>query len=70
MFFFKGNCYAHILHNSVKHAHDDLSIDIELILYKIYSYFSNSAKRTEELKSYYDFVQVQYHVSYFAIIGK
>ncbi|CAF5035877.1 unnamed protein product, partial [Rotaria sp. Silwood1] len=28
----KGNCYAHVLHNGVKHAHDDLLIDVELIL--------------------------------------
>ncbi|CAF0813884.1 unnamed protein product [Rotaria sordida] len=58
----KGNCYAHVLHNGVKHAHDDLLIDVELILCKIYSFFSNSAKRVEELKSYYDFIQVEYRV--------
>lgn len=69
-YFFKGNCYAHILHNGVKHGHDDLSIDVELILYKIYSSFSNSAKRTEELKSYYDFVQVEYRVSYLSITNR
>jgi len=48
----------------VKHAHDDLSIDVEHILCKIYTFFSNSAKRVEELKSYYDFVQIEYRVSY------
>ncbi|CAF4456851.1 unnamed protein product [Rotaria sp. Silwood2] len=58
----KGNCFAHVLHNGVKHAHDDLLIDVESILCKIYSFFSNSAKRVEELKSYYDFVQVEYRV--------
>ncbi|CAF5025901.1 unnamed protein product, partial [Rotaria sp. Silwood1] len=28
----KGNCYCHIHHNSVKHANNSLSIDIEQIL--------------------------------------
>jgi len=68
LFYFIGNCYAHILHNGVKHAHDDLLIDVESILCKIYSFFSNSAKRVEELKSYYDFVQVEYRVGYFSNI--
>jgi hypothetical protein len=63
-YLFIGNCYAHVLHNGVKHAHDDLLIDVELILCKLYSFFSNSAKRVEELKSYYDFVQVEYRVGY------
>ncbi|CAF3880900.1 unnamed protein product, partial [Adineta steineri] len=58
----KGNCYSHIVHNGVKHAHDDLLIDIEQVLCKIYSFFSNSAKRVQELKSYYDFVQSEYRV--------
>ncbi|CAF3251972.1 unnamed protein product [Rotaria sp. Silwood2] len=60
----KGNCYAHILHNGVKHAHDVLPIDVEGVLCKIYSHFSKSAKRIEELKEYYEFVQSEYRVSY------
>ncbi|CAF2928960.1 unnamed protein product [Rotaria sp. Silwood2] len=59
---FKGNCYSHIFHVSVKHAHDELSIDIELTLCKFYSYFSKSAKRVEQLKAYYDFVNLEYKV--------
>ncbi|CAF4640445.1 unnamed protein product, partial [Rotaria sp. Silwood2] len=61
---FKGNCYSHIFHVSVKHAHDELSIDIELTLCKFYSYFSKSAKRVEQLKAYYDFVNLEYKVGY------
>ncbi|CAF4315940.1 unnamed protein product, partial [Adineta steineri] len=61
-FRFIGNCYSHILHNGVKHAHDDLLIDIDQVLCKIYSFFSNSAKRVQELKLYYDFVQSEYRV--------
>ncbi|CAF1060537.1 unnamed protein product [Rotaria sordida] len=56
----QGNCYAHILHNAAKHAHDVLPIDIESVLCKIYSHFSRSAKRIEELKAYYEFVQSEY----------
>ncbi|CAF5159451.1 unnamed protein product, partial [Rotaria magnacalcarata] len=58
----KGNCYCHVLHNAVHTAHDDLPIDIETILCKLYSYFSRSAKRMENLKEYFDFVQVDFQV--------
>lgn len=68
LFSFIGNCYAHVVHNGVKHSHDDLLIDVESILCKIYSFFFNSAKRTEELKSYYDFVQMEYRVGYISNI--
>ncbi|CAF1304803.1 unnamed protein product [Rotaria sordida] len=53
----KGNCYSHILHNSVKHAHRVLPIDIEQILLSIYSHFSRSAKCVNELKQYYEFYE-------------
>lgn len=46
----KGNCHAHIMHNTVKHAMNCLSHDIENIILKIYSHFSSSAVRREELK--------------------
>ncbi|CAF4408838.1 unnamed protein product [Rotaria sp. Silwood2] len=58
----KGSCYSHILHNSVKHAHKLLSIDIEKHLLKIYAHFSRSAKRIAELKSYYEFYEQDYMV--------
>ncbi|CAF4624358.1 unnamed protein product, partial [Rotaria sp. Silwood2] len=51
---------SHVLHNSVKHAHDELTIDIEAVLCKLYSHFSRSAKRTDALKSYFDFVESDY----------
>ncbi|CAF3343027.1 unnamed protein product [Rotaria socialis] len=43
-----------------KHAHEALPIDIESVLCKIYSHFSRSTKRIEELKAYYEFVQSEY----------
>lgn len=56
----KANCVAHIVHNSAKHAGDQLNIDIEMVVNKTYSHFSSSAKRTEELKSVFNFVAEDY----------
>lgn len=57
----KANCMAHIVHNCAKYAGDRLDIDIECTTNKIYSHFSSSAKRTEELKSLFEFVDQDYH---------
>ncbi|KAJ7986679.1 hypothetical protein DPEC_G00342400 [Dallia pectoralis] len=54
----KANCVAHIVHNSAKHAGDQLNIDIENVVNKTFSHFSTSAKRIEELKSIHTFVEV------------
>lgn len=64
-FIFLGNCYSHILHNSVKHAHRVLPIDVEKILLSIYSHFSRSAKRIDELKLYYEFYEQDFKVKIF-----
>ncbi|CAF1454086.1 unnamed protein product, partial [Didymodactylos carnosus] len=56
----KGSCYNHILYNSVKQAHKLLTIDVEKILLSIYAHFSRSAKRIEELKTYYEFYEQDY----------
>ena len=63
--FFLGNRFAHVLNNAVKNSHDLLPIDVELILSKLYSHFSRSAKRVEKLKEYFEFVQQDYLVSGF-----
>ena len=60
-----GSCYNHILHNSVKHAHKLLPIDIEKNLLCIYGHFSRSAKRIVELRSYYEFYEQDYMVGNF-----
>ncbi|CAF4165969.1 unnamed protein product [Rotaria sp. Silwood2] len=66
----KGNCYSHILHNSVKHAHRALPIDVEQILLSIYSHFSRSAKRINELKQYYEFYEQDFKLqrSYITLV--
>ncbi|KAL3120080.1 hypothetical protein niasHT_003332 [Heterodera trifolii] len=39
-------CPAHVLHNAAKRGADNLSIDIESIVFKLTSHFKNSTKRT------------------------
>ncbi|CAF4257829.1 unnamed protein product [Rotaria magnacalcarata] len=58
----EGNCYCHILHNGVKWGHQHLTIDIEKFLMMTYAHFSRSAKRIEELKSYYEFYEQDFHI--------
>lgn len=54
----KANCIAHIVRNCAKHAGD---IDIDSVVYKIFSHFSVSAHRTEALKAVFAFVEEEYH---------
>lgn len=56
----KANCYAHTLHNCLKHALDNLSLDINNIILKIYHFFAKSAKRRENLKSFYVFCDMEF----------
>jgi hypothetical protein len=56
----KTNFTNHILHKATKHASDGLDLVIEMIILKIYGHFSISAKKREELKSFFDFVQAEW----------
>ncbi|ROL50146.1 hypothetical protein DPX16_15187 [Anabarilius grahami] len=60
----KANCMAHILHNCGRHAGDNLRIDIENIVTKVYNHFSSSAKRVQELKEVFEFVDEKYTALY------
>ena len=51
---------AHILNNCIHHGVNQVSIDIESVIYKVYQHFSISAVRTEALKEYCDFVDINY----------
>ena len=53
-------CPAHILNNCIHHGVNQLSIDIESVIYKIYQHFSIYTVRTEALKEYCDFVDINY----------
>ncbi|XP_030049150.1 protein FAM200B-like [Microcaecilia unicolor] len=53
-------CPAHVLNNCIQHGADTLDVDIESIVLKIYNYFSIYTVRTEHLKEYCEFVEVEY----------
>lgn len=53
-------CPAHIVHNSAQHGFDLMTIDLESIIVKLYNYFSIYTIRTESLKSFCEFVDIQY----------
>lgn len=53
-------CPAHILNNCVHQAADTLEIDVENIIFKIYQYFHIYTVRTEQLKEYSQFVDIEY----------
>uniref|UniRef100_H3AN15 DUF4371 domain-containing protein n=1 Tax=Latimeria chalumnae TaxID=7897 RepID=H3AN15_LATCH len=55
----QGNCRAHIVHNTVRHAVNELSVDIETVVLKEYG-FSVSAKGRENFKEFFDFLDVQW----------
>lgn len=57
----KGNCHAHIVHNCVKHGMSFLDYDVENVILKIYSHFSVSACRREELKKFVAIVEGDFH---------
>lgn len=55
-----AGCGAHVLHNSIQTAADCLPIDVEVLLYKIYKYFDTYTVRTESLKEFCEFADVDY----------
>ncbi|KAL4104811.1 hypothetical protein QTP88_020087 [Uroleucon formosanum] len=56
----KSGCLAHIVNNAFKHGLQKLEFDVETVVLKIYSHFSSSASRRENLKSFFDFAQVDW----------
>ncbi|XP_066486947.1 MAX gene-associated protein isoform X3 [Tiliqua scincoides] len=53
-------CPANILHNAIQHGADTLGINLECIVMKLYNYFSIYTVRTEQLKEYCEFVDINY----------
>ena len=53
-------CPPHIVNNCVQHSLDGLPFDVESIILKIYNNFSIYTVRTEALKDFCDFVEVEY----------
>lgn len=56
----KANCHAHIIHNSVRHAMNFISFDIENVILKIYAHFSQSSVRREILKDFFTFLNCEW----------
>lgn len=55
-------CPAHILHNCIQSGSVLLNCDLEVIVFKIYSYFSIYTVRNEKLKGFCNFVETEYKV--------
>lgn len=53
-------CPAHILHNCIQHGTDNLHIDIESVVMKLFNYFSVYTVRTEALKDISEYIDVNY----------
>lgn len=53
--------HAYIVHNTTKPALDQLSVDVESTLLKVYTFFSTTAKRRESLKEFCAFDDVEFH---------
>ena len=53
-------CPAHILNNCVHHGAETMDVDIDNIIFKIYQYFHIYTVRTEQMKEYCDFVDIEY----------
>jgi hypothetical protein len=53
-------CPAHILHNTFSRASGILSVDVEVIVLKIFNYFEIYTIRTEKLKEFCSFVDINH----------
>ena len=56
----QANCNCHVLNNCVKYALKAFSFDVESFVIKTYNSFSSSAKKSEALRDFCDFVDVEY----------
>ena len=57
----KGNCCAHVVHNTLKHALNKISsVDVESAVIRTFNHFSSSASRIAELKDFYEFVDLEW----------
>ena len=56
----KGNCWAHVIHNTAGAAAGTLKFDVEAIVIRIYNHFSTSAQRVENLRKFFNFVDLEW----------
>lgn len=56
-------CPAHILHKTISSASGILSVDFEIIILNIFNYFAIYMVRTEKLKEFCSFVDINYKLN-------
>ena len=56
----KANCYAHCLHNATRVGFEQVFMDIESLVLRVYGHFSVSAKRRAELQDFCNFVDCEF----------
>jgi hypothetical protein len=56
----KSNCNCHVIHNAVRNACKELTSDVENLILKVFSEFSNSAKKSQDLKEHSEFIEMEY----------
>lgn len=56
----KSNCQCHVIHNAARNTCKALSFDVENLACKVFAEFSNSAKRKDELKQCFEFMDMEY----------
>ncbi|XP_055906088.1 uncharacterized protein LOC129941473 [Eupeodes corollae] len=53
-------CPPHVLNNAIFHGCDTLPVDVDIIIVKIYNYFSIYTVRTERLRDFAEFLDNEY----------
>ncbi len=53
-------CPAHILHNTIQRGSDSVSVDVEVIIMKLFSFFSIYTVRVAKLADFCEYVDVEY----------
>lgn len=57
----KGSgCFGHVNHNAASKAADELSMDFEAFILKVFAHFNGQTKRHAELKEWCEFFEVDY----------
>uniref|UniRef100_A0A914E5F1 HAT C-terminal dimerisation domain-containing protein n=1 Tax=Acrobeloides nanus TaxID=290746 RepID=A0A914E5F1_9BILA len=53
-------CFGHVIHNTASKAADELTMDFESFVLKVYSFFNGQTKRSVALQEFCAFVEVEY----------
>jgi hypothetical protein len=47
----KINCNCHVIHNAARNVCKALTFDVENLIFKVFSEFSNSAKKSQDVSN-------------------